>query len=68
MTLKLTVWRDFYFKNDFAGRSLAAALYEASFAYLIKFKDSVERYVGTLFKPLSFEYVKTWEDGHRLCP
>lgn len=39
LTLKLTVWRDFFFKNDFAGRSLAGALYEASFAYLVKFKD-----------------------------
>ncbi|CAK9083792.1 Putative O-acetyltransferase SAV0974 [Durusdinium trenchii] len=39
LTLKLTTWRDFYFKNDFAGRSLAGALYEASFAYLVKFKD-----------------------------
>lgn len=42
LTLKLTTWRDFYFKNDFAGRSLAGALYEASFAYLVKFKDGKE--------------------------
>lgn len=39
LTLKLIVWRDFFFKNDFAGRSLAGALYESSFAYLVKFKD-----------------------------
>ena len=42
LTLTLTVWRDFFFKNDLTGRSLASALYGASFKYLIKFKDSFQ--------------------------
>jgi len=39
LTLKLTVWSDFYFKNDFMGRSVAAALYQAGFYYVVKYKD-----------------------------
>ncbi|CAE7467709.1 cyp140 [Symbiodinium natans] len=30
------VWSDFYFKNDFTGRTLAATLYQAGFYYLVK--------------------------------
>lgn len=52
LTLKLIVWRDFFFKNDFAGRSLAGALYESSFAYLIKFKEILKREVHIVKKPL----------------
>mmetsp|Transcript_94422 Transcript_94422/g.224919 ORF Transcript_94422/g.224919 Transcript_94422/m.224919 type:complete len:1533 (+) Transcript_94422:40-4638(+) len=39
LTLKLMVWKDFFFKNDFTGRSLAASVYQTGAYYLVKYKD-----------------------------